>query len=161
MPTNAGPEYKKAEEAFRAAKTTDEKIERLEDMMAVLPKHKGTDHLYADLKRRMSKLRRQLESTGKRNGPALDIVHEGAAQVILIGPPNSGKSSILAALTHAHPEIGEYPFTTNKSQPGMAPYRDIQIQIVDTPPVIDLSFFGRRWVMIWKHILSPAPKGAT
>jgi small GTP-binding protein len=137
MPTNVPPEYKKAEEAFRKAKTTDEKIERLEDMIALLPKHKGTDHLYADLKRRMSTLRRQLETTDKksRHDSFVGFTREGAAQIILIGPPNSGKSSLLKILTNAHPEIGDYPFTTTAMQPGMIPYEDIQIQLVDTPPV--------------------------
>jgi ribosome-interacting GTPase 1 len=137
MPTNAGPEYKKAEEAFRAAKTVDEKITRLEDMIALLPKHKGTDHLFADLKRRMSKLQKQQESSGRKSGggPTLGFEKEGAAQVILVGPPNSGKSSVLQALTNATPEIGEYPFSTHAMQPGMVQYEDIQIQLVDAPPV--------------------------
>jgi ribosome-interacting GTPase 1 len=137
MPTNVPPEYKKAEEAFRAAKTVDEKIERLEDLIALLPKHKGTEHLYADLKRRMSTLKRQLETSDKksRRGSDVDFQREGAAQLILVGPPNSGKSSILSLLTNAQPDIGNYPFTTNKMQPGMIPYEDIQIQLVDTPPV--------------------------
>jgi ribosome-interacting GTPase 1 len=138
MPTNVTPEYKKAEEAFRAAKSLDEKIERLEYMISLLPKHKGTDHLYADLKRRMSRLRKQLEeSTGRKTGGAqIYFTREGAAaQVILVGPPNSGKSSILGALSNAHPEIAEYPFTTDLMQPGMVPYRDIRIQLVDSPPV--------------------------
>jgi ribosome-interacting GTPase 1 len=137
MPTNAGPEYKKAEEAFRAAKTIDEKITRLEDMMSLLPKHKGTDHLYADLKRRMSKLLKQQESSGRKSGggSTLGFEKEGAAQVVIIGPPNSGKSSILKAITNATPDIGEYPFSTHAMQPGMVQYEDIQIQLVDTPPV--------------------------
>ncbi len=137
MPTNVPPEYKKAEEAFRAAKTTDEKIVRLEDMIALLPKHKGTDHLYADLKRRMATLKRQLETSDKksRRGSFVEFDREGAAQVVLIGPPNSGKSTIQKLLTNAHPEIGNYPFTTSRMQPGMIPYEDIQIQLVDTPPV--------------------------
>jgi small GTP-binding protein len=137
MPTNVTPEYRKAEEAYREAKTLDEKVERLEDMIALLPKHKGTDHLYADLKRRLSKLRKELESSGgKRGGGAgLDFTREGAAQVVLVGPPNSGKSSIVRALTHAHTETGDYPFTTMKLIPGMAQYQDIQIQIIDTPPM--------------------------
>jgi ribosome-interacting GTPase 1 len=137
MPTNVGPEYKKAEEAFRAAKTIDEKITRLEDMIALLPKHKGTDHLYADLKRRMSKLQKQQESSGRKSGggPTLGFEKEGAAQVILVGAPNSGKSSILQAVTNATPDIGEYPFSTHAMQPGMVQYEDVQIQLVDAPPV--------------------------
>jgi ribosome-interacting GTPase 1 len=137
MPTNVTPEYKKAEEAYREAKTLDERIERLQDMISLLPKHKGTDHLYADLKRRLARMKRELEQSGGRRGggQALDFTREGAAQVILIGPPNSGKSSILRAITHAHPDVGDYPFTTSKPLPGMAPFQDIQIQIIDTPPV--------------------------
>jgi ribosome-interacting GTPase 1 len=137
MPTNVPPEYKKAEEAYRAAKTADEKIERLEDMISLLPKHKGTDHLYADLKRRLASLRKQVETQDKkaRHGSSVEFTREGAAQVVLLGPPNSGKSSILHALTNAHPEVGSYPFTTTQMQPGMMPYEDIQIQVIDTPPV--------------------------
>jgi small GTP-binding protein len=137
MPTNVPPEYRKAEEAYRASKTADEKLERLEDMIALLPKHKGTEHLYADLKRRVSTLRKQLETTDKksRHGSFVEFIRQGAAQVILIGPPNSGKSSIMKMLTKAHPEVGDYPFTTNQMHPGMTVYEDIQIQLVDTPPV--------------------------
>jgi ribosome-interacting GTPase 1 len=136
MPTNVTPEYKRAEDAYRAAKTVDEKIERLQEMISVLPKHKGTDHLYADLKRRLAKLKLQLEASGgKRGNRGIDFVRDGAAQVVLIGPPNSGKSSIVTAVTHAHPEVGEYPFTTSRMQPGMARFRDIQIQLIDTPPL--------------------------
>ena len=137
MPTNVGPEYKKAEEAYRSATSTEEKLEHLEEMIALLPKHKGTEHLYADLKKRLSKLNRQLESSSKKGGRGggPGFGREGAAQVVLLGAPNCGKSSIVAALSHAHPEIGDYPFTTSRLQPGMAPYLDIQIQLVDTPPV--------------------------
>ena len=140
MPTNVTPEYRKAEEAFRSARTVEEKIDRLEDMIALLPKHKGTDHLFADLKRRMAKLKAEqeaAEAAGKRagRGGGPDFTREGAAQVVLLGPPNSGKSSILKALTHATPEIAEYPFTTQHLLPGMMAYQDIQIQLVDSPPV--------------------------
>jgi ribosome-interacting GTPase 1 len=140
MPTNVTPEYRKAEEAFREARTTEEKIVRLEDMIALLPKHKGTDHLFADLKRRMAKLKAEQEATeasgrrsGRGSGP--DFTREGAAQAVLLGPPNSGKSSILKALTHAAPEIAEYPFTTQHLLPGMMSFQDVQIQLVDSPPV--------------------------
>ncbi len=137
MPTNVTPEYRKAEEAFRAARTIDEKIVRLEDMVALLPKHKGTDHLYADLKRRMSTLRKQLEASDRktRHNSSVEFLREGAAQIILLGPPNSGKSSIIRMITNANPEIGDYPFTTHRMAPGMVAYEDIQIQLIDTPPV--------------------------
>jgi ribosome-interacting GTPase 1 len=135
MPTNVTPDYKRAEEAFRAAKTVDEKIARLEEMITLLPKHKGTDHLYADLKRRLARLKEEAESGpghhGGHAGP--EIGREGAAQVILVGPTGSGKSSILAALTHVQPEIGDWPFVTRAMQPGMAHFEDAPIQLVDSP----------------------------
>ena len=137
MPTNVTPEYKKAEDAYRGAKTLDEKVERIEDMIALLPKHKGTDHLHADLKKKLSRLRTQLEDGVKKSGRSgfAEITREGAAQVLLIGPPNSGKSSLLRALSHAHPDVGNYPFTTVKMIPGMVPYKDILIELIDSPPV--------------------------
>lgn len=137
MPANVTPDYKRAEEAFRAAKTPDEKIARLEDMITLLPKHKGTDHLYADLKRRLARLKEEAEGgtghRGARGGP--EIRREGAAQVVLVGPTGAGKSSILKAITHAEPEIGDWPFVTRILQPGMAFFEDAPIQIVDSPAV--------------------------
>jgi hypothetical protein len=137
MPTNVTPEYRKAEEAFRAARTVDEKVSRLEEMIALLPKHKGTDHLFADLKRRLAKLKGEQEAAGKKaghgGGPGFE--REGAAQVVLLGPPNGGKSSLLKALTHATPEVADYPFTTQHLLPGMMAFEDIQIQLVDSPAV--------------------------
>ena len=137
MPTNVTPEYKRAEEAFREARTLDEKVARLEDMIALLPKHKGTDHLFADLKRRLAKLKEEQEAGGRKvgRGGGLDFEREGAAQVVLVGPPNAGKSSLLRALTHAAPEVAEYPFTTQHLLPGMIGFEDVQIQLVDSPAV--------------------------
>jgi small GTP-binding protein len=137
MPTNVTPEYKRAEEAFRAARTLDEKVSRLEDMIALLPKHKGTDHLFADLKSRLARLKQQQEAGGRKvgRGGGLDFEREGAAQVVMVGPPNAGKSSILKALSHATPEVAEYPFTTQHLLPGMVGFEDIQIQLVDSPAV--------------------------
>lgn len=135
MPANLTPEYKKAEEAFRQAKTREDKIAALEHMMAVIPKHKGTDRLQGDLKRRLSKLRELDDKQGGKRADPFRIRREGAGQAVLVGAPNSGKSAILAALTNARPEIAPYPFTTAKPQPGMMDFEDIQIQIVDTGPV--------------------------
>lgn len=138
MPANLTPAYHAAEEQFRAAATHEAKIAALREMIALLPKHKGTDKLLADLRKRLSKLEDE-EAHAVRSGhrgPDPGHVHkEGAGQWALVGPPNSGKSSVLAALTHAHPEIGEYPFTTHAAQPGMMAYEDVQVQLVDTPPV--------------------------
>lgn len=138
MPTNVTPEYRKAEERFRAAQTTDEKIVRLQEMIALLPKHKGTEHLHADLKRRLSQLKEQYDRTPKIGGShAQHIEKSGAAQIVVIGAPNSGKSSLVAALTDAPVEIADYPFTTNQMQPGMMDSREVQVQLIDTPPVTE------------------------
>jgi ribosome-interacting GTPase 1 len=136
MPANLTPEYLEAEKRFKQASTTAEKIEALEEMLAVIPKHKGTEKLQADLKTRLSKLRGELErqrKSGGRHDPFSVVEREGAGQVVLLGAPNTGKSSLLAALTNAIPEIAEYPYTTRVPQPGMMPYENIKIQLVDMP----------------------------
>jgi ribosome-interacting GTPase 1 len=138
MPANLNPEYFAAEKRYRQAGTTAEKIECLEEMLMVMPKHKGTDKLRADLRRRISKLKDavvQAKKSVRRQDTAFQIDKEGAGQVMVVGPPNSGKSSLIKALTNAEPEISEAPLTTWKPLPGMMPIKDIQIQLVDTPPV--------------------------
>jgi len=137
MPANLTPIYLKADAAFRAAETTEEKIECLKHMITVLPKHKGTDHLHGDLKRRLAKLTQQEQQrkSGGGRSQLVDIEKQGAGQVVLLGAPNSGKSTLLNALTNAHSEVGDYPFTTHAAVPGMMPHEDVQIQLIDTPPV--------------------------
>lgn len=135
MPANLTPEYLEAEERFKSAVSIPEKIVALEEMLRVIPKHKGTEKMQADLKRRLSQLRKesQKKKPAATQKPLYHVEREGAGQIILCGPPNSGKSQLLAALTHARPEVADYPFTTRLPQPGMMPYEDIQIQLVDTP----------------------------
>ena len=137
MPANLPPDYFAAEERYRNAKTAGEKIEALEEMFAVMPKHKGTDKLRADIRRRIAKHRdeaQQKKGTSKHK-TAFSIDREGAAQVVVIGAPNAGKSSLVASLTKASPEVADFPHTTHKPTPGMAPYENIQFQLVDTPPL--------------------------
>ncbi|MBP1634100.1 MAG: small GTP-binding protein [Acidobacteria bacterium] len=135
MPANLTPEYKRAEERFRAAKGPEEKLEALEEMLRVVPKHKGTDGLQADLKSRIAKLKKQPATKAGKSSFTHMIPREGAGQVALVGPPNSGKSSLVAALTRATPEVGEYAFTTRDATPGMMRFENIWIQLVDLPPV--------------------------
>ena len=135
MPANLTPEYKRAEERFRSAKTPGEKLEALEEMLRVVPKHKGTDGLQADLKARIAKLRKQPAGKAGKSAFTHMVPREGAGQVVLVGPPNSGKSALVAALTRATPEVGEYPFTTRDATPGMMRFEDVLIQLVDLPPV--------------------------
>jgi len=136
MPANLTPEYFKAEKWYRQATTAEEKILALERMLAVMPKHKGTDHLKADLRRKLSKLKET--ATQKKAGRQIDVFHvprSGAGQVVMIGTPNSGKSSIVAALTNAKVNAADFPFATKAPVPGMVTFEDIQIQLVDMPPI--------------------------
>jgi hypothetical protein len=138
MPANLTPQYREAEERFREAATHEEKLVALREMMAVMPKHKGTEKLQADLRRRLAKLEEEAEHGAKGGARRVDPGHvhrEGAGQWALVGPPNAGKSALLAALTHAHPEVAPYPFTTRLPLPGMMPFEDVQVQLVDTPAV--------------------------
>jgi ribosome-interacting GTPase 1 len=135
MPANLTPQYKAAEERFHLAATREEKEGALREMVALLPKHKGTEKLLADLRKRISKLEEEAEHahrSGHRSEPG-HVAREGAGQWVLVGPPNAGKSSLLQALTRAHPEIADYPFTTREPQPGMMAFEDVQVQLVDTP----------------------------
>jgi ribosome-interacting GTPase 1 len=138
MPANLPPQYFEAERRYREAKTTKEKIALLQEMMAIMPKHKGTEKLQADLKTRISKLKREaLEQHAKTgHGRSFYIEKQGAGQVILLGPPNTGKSSILKSLTKATPSVAPYPFTTKEPEIGMMEFEDIKFQLVDAPPVV-------------------------
>lgn len=137
MPANLTPQYIEAERKFREAKTSQEKIKFLEEMMATIPKHKGTEKLQAMLKTKMAKLKSALQSRPAvaRHGPSFHIEKTGSGQVVAIGPPNSGKSRLIAALTGAQPEVGDYPYTTRFPAPYMMKFENIQIQLVDTPPL--------------------------
>ncbi len=134
MPANLSPEYLAAEKILRAAKSNDERLLALEEMLRTIPKHKGTEKMQADIRRRISKIRQARETKRARKGFSHRIVKEGAGQVALVGAPNVGKSQLLQALTNAEPEIAPYPFTTLMPQPGMMQFEDIQIQLVDLPP---------------------------
>ncbi len=138
MPANLSPEYKKAEQAFREASEDRERLLRLRDMLRTIPKHKGTEHLQADIKSRIKQLTEELAGPKKgaaRTGPVHTLRPEGAAQVALLGPPNAGKSSLHVKLTGSRADVGPYPFTTHEPMPGMLPYRDVSFQLVDLPPI--------------------------
>ncbi len=136
MPANLTPDYLAAEREYKSAQSQAEKIAALERMLATLPKHKGTEKLQADLRRRLSQARKESQKKGPAHAaPFYAVEKEGAGQVVLIGPPNSGKSQLVAALTHAEPEVAGYPFTTRFPTPGMMRFEDVQIQLVDLPPI--------------------------
>jgi len=139
MSINATPEYERADRRYRQARTPAERLEALEEMLRLLPKHKASEKRQSELKRKISALRKDLVRGGaKGGGGAVDpynIPPGGAGQVVLVGLPNTGKSSIVASLTHAATPVADYPFTTTKPAPGMCDWLDVKIELVDTPPV--------------------------
>jgi ribosome-interacting GTPase 1 len=140
MPANLTPQYFAAEAKYKEAKTTRDKLKALRGMLSAIPKHKGTEKLQGDIKRRIALLADEEERAKKRGGrgPGPDHVpREGAGQVVLVGGPNTGKSAFFGALTHAEPEVAPYPFTTQRPAPGMVEYGGIQIQLVDSPAYSD------------------------
>jgi len=138
MPANLSPEYKRAEQAFRLAREPRERLDCLKEMLRTIPRHKGTEHLQADIKSRIRELTDEIGAT--HAGPAHrrsahSVRHEGAAQICLIGPPNSGKSTLHAMLTGSKAAVGAFPGTTREPLPGMLHFEDIAFQIVDLPPI--------------------------
>jgi len=139
MPTNTTYEYLAAEQKFLLAQTDEEKLLALEEMLRTMPKHKGAENLRANLRARYKKLKEKLEVRKKKTGKKFSI-KKGEMQVTLVGLTNSGKSSILKALTNANPEIASYGFTTKEPQVGILNYENCQIQIVDLPPIGSENF---------------------
>ena len=137
MPANLTPEYREAEKRYRQAHTVPERIEALEHMLAVMPHHKGTDHLRAELR---TKIARLTEEGQRQHGGAranlFSVRKEGAGEIALLGPPNSGKSRLVAALSGAEPKVAGYPFTTQTPFPAMMPYENVHVQLVDLPPLV-------------------------
>jgi ribosome-interacting GTPase 1 len=145
MPANLPPEYFDAEKRYKEALSPAEKVAALEELIATIPKHKGTDKLRADFRRRLSKLRESAAKQKKSGkGDLYTIEREGASQIALVGFANAGKSSVLASLTNAQPVIADYPMSTVMPLSGMMPFEDIQFQLVDLPPLGNESTDG--WV---------------
>jgi small GTP-binding protein len=137
MPANLPPQYFEAEKKLRAAKNATDKIMALEEMLAIMPKHKGTDKLRADLRRRIAKLIGASDKKAATQRASMLIEKEGAAQLTVIGLPNAGKSQLVSSITNASPAVAEYPFTTRSATPGMMEFENIQIQLIDTPPLTE------------------------
>jgi ribosome-interacting GTPase 1 len=153
MPANLPPQYFEAEKVYRQAKTPEEKVEALETILAIMPKHKGTDKLRAELRTRIAKFTQEAQRrpTLARKGSAYNIRKEGAGQVALVGLPNSGKSQLVSSLTEAITEVADYPYSTKMPVPGMMRFENIQIQLLDMPPITDRD--AKPW---FSHLLRNA-----
>lgn len=139
MAVNLTPQYHRAEEEYRRAQSVQEQIECLEKMFILMPKHKASEKLQSDIKTRIKEARAELaaEKAAPKKGKSYRYPRQGAGQVVILGAPNAGKSRVLAELTNAEPEVAPYPFTTREPLPGMMPWEDVMVQLIDTPPVTD------------------------
>ncbi|MBN1997478.1 TGS domain-containing protein [candidate division KSB1 bacterium] len=135
MPANLSPEYYRAEEEYRKAATPHQRLDALKKMLSAIPKHKGTEKMQADLKKRIAAQREEIQHSGRKKGFSYRVEKEGGGQVVLAGGPNSGKSQLAAGLSCTPVEVAPYPYSTRMPHPVMMTYEDIQIQLVDVPPV--------------------------
>jgi len=147
MPANLPPDAKKKWFEVTLTRNPEERLRLMGEFLSLVPKHKGTDRLCAQVRRQMSQLRQEIEDrrrAAKRStGLAYFVEKAGAAQVAIIGPTNAGRSSLLKAVTNASVDVASWPFTTRVPTPGMLPYQDIQFQLVEAPPIVEGSSEGR------------------
>lgn len=136
MPANLTPQYHAAEDKYRYARTAEEKEAALQEMLALIPKHKGTEKLQADIKKRLARIKEEgKKKKAARSADPFAVEREGAGQIVLAGYPNCGKSALVGALTRARVKVTDYPYATALPVSGMMPYEDTYVQLVDTPPV--------------------------
>lgn len=143
MPANLTPQYQRLEEQYRRAQTVQERATLLDEMLSTIPKHKGTEKLQAELKSKLKESKAELQAEAaapKKVGKTFRFPRQGCGQVLIVGAPNSGKSRILRELTKAEPEVAPYPFTTREPMPGMMSWQNVQVQLIDTPPITDAHF---------------------
>ena len=146
MPANVTVEFAKAQQKYQEARTPEDKLAALYEMRSTAPAHKGGENLRAEITKKIAKTKKEIEKQQKQKGRARQEFHvkkEGAGQAVLIGFPNSGKSTILKALTGVNVEIASFPFTTKKPEIGMLDYNGGKIQLVEVPAIIEGSSEGK------------------
>jgi ribosome-interacting GTPase 1 len=149
MPANLPAEAKNKYRQASLARKPEEKIRLLQEFMSMFPKHKGTENLRAQVKRKISLLKKEIEEKKQKKsgtgGPKVFIEKEGDAQIVILGPTNVGRSSLLSILTNSKVLISSYPYTTTEPIPGMFNYKDLQLQMVETPAIMEGSSEGGSW----------------
>ncbi len=136
MPANLTPAYYKAQERYRASSEPREQLAALKEMLQLIPKHKGTEHMQADLKKRIKEANAALKrGKGQRRGPSYAVPSGGYPQVVVVGAPNAGKSALVAALTGTELDVAPYPYATRVPHPAMMPFENARVQLVDMPPI--------------------------
>lgn len=149
MPTNLPPNAKKKWKEVTNAQTPQEKLEKLQEFLSLVPRHKGTARLCVQVKRQIKTLQNEIVEKKRRkagrSGPRLFLEKEGAAQIVILGPTKVGRSSLLTSITNAKTEVSDYPYTTREPVPGMFQYEDLQFQIVEAPALIEGAAEGESW----------------
>lgn len=149
MPTNLTVEAKKKWNEASLARRPPEKLQKLQEFLSLIPKHKGTSRLCAQVKRQIATLRREIRESRTRRvgrgGSKFFIEKEGAAQLVILGPTKVGRSSLLASITNAKAEVSDYPYTTQEPVPGMLQHEDLQFQLVEAPAMIKGAADGEAW----------------
>ncbi len=138
MAVNLTPQYLEAEAEYKKAQTPEDRLACLRKMWTLLPKHKASEKLQADIKSRISDLSAEIEHAKKhpkKAGVSHKIPRQGAGQYVIVGAPNAGKSRLLTRLTRATPDVAPYPFTTHEPHAGMMQWEDVKVQLIDTPPI--------------------------
>ncbi|MBS3060244.1 MAG: 50S ribosome-binding GTPase [DPANN group archaeon] len=138
MPSNVDQRYIDAEKHYYEATTNEEKLKTLQEMLSAAPSHKGAEVMKVNIKERISKFKALIAAEKKRRKGGYSIaVKKMGFQIVLIGFPNSGKSTFLKKMTNADPAIAAYPFTTQKPEVGMLDYDGAQLQLVEVPALVE------------------------
>ncbi len=152
MVTNLPPDAKSKWNEVTQTRNPETRLKLMGEFMSLVPKHKGTDKMCSQVKRQMAQLRDEIEEKKKaakrRSAPSYFIEKAGAAQVAVVGPTNAGRSSLLKAVTNSSVEPAPWPFSTRVPTPGMLPYKDIQFQLVEVPPIVEGTSTSWNWMSL-------------